>query len=139
MKKTNDYIINHESKTITITRDFAKRSSVINSNEYRALTQFRKDYPDYTIKNRTATVTNSKTTHSGLTIPFMKKFIEKQDNAAAALKEFESVEKFFKGHPAYYSKVKAWFLSKYPKYAEFIPAPAPSAENAEVTPIETAA
>ncbi|MDL2287924.1 hypothetical protein LJC32_00905 [Oscillospiraceae bacterium OttesenSCG-928-F05] len=137
MKKTTGYTINHETKTITITRDFAKRSGIINSDEYRALTQFRKDYSDYTIKNRTASTNKNKNTHNGLTIPFMRKFIGAQENATATLKEFDSVKSLYEEHPAYYSKVKAWFLSKYPNYNKSNPAaPAQILEN---TTDETAA
>lgn len=139
MKKTNATIINHEEKTITITKDFAKRANIINSDEYSALAQFRKDYPDYTIQKRTAAKNTNKNTHSGLTLAYMGRFIEMQDNAAAALEAFERVKYLNEGHPAYYAKVKAWFLAKYPDYADFNPdIPAP-AQNTDVTPINTAA
>jgi hypothetical protein len=118
MKKTTSYTIKHEDKTITITRDFAKHSGVINSDEYRALTQFRKDYPDYTIKNRTASTNKSKNTHNGLTIAFMERYLADKGNAAA-LDELERVKTLYTGYPAYYSKVKAWFLSKHSDYAEY--------------------
>lgn len=137
MKKVNSYIINHEEQSITITKDFAKRSGIINSEEYRILVQFRKDFPEYTIQHRTASSNKNKNTHNGLTVDFMKKYIGVQEHADTALKEFESVEMLYKGHPAYYAKVKAWFLSKYPNYAEYNPT-AP-AQNANPTTIVTAA
>ena len=36
-KKNNGYIINHDEQTITITKDYAKRSSVPGSKEFREL------------------------------------------------------------------------------------------------------
>ena len=122
MKKTNAYTIDHANNTITITREFAKRSAVIASEEYRVLSQLHKDFPEYTIQPRKANVDkNKKKTHVGLTLDFMKKYLERL-NDPAALNEFESVKAYYKGHPAYYAKVKAWFLSKYEDYDEYNPA-----------------
>jgi hypothetical protein len=142
MKKTTAYAINHEENTITLTRDFAKRSGIINSNEYRVLTQFRKDYPDYKIQKRTAAKNTNKDTHKGLTVEFMGKCLDKVENSAAEKAEFERVKTFYKGNSAYYAKVKAWFLAKYPDYDPYAPAKpieADNAQNAEVTTTETAA
>jgi len=130
MKNTNTYTINHEKKTITITREFAKRSGVINSEEYNLFMQFRKDLPDYKILKRTATKNTDKKTHKGLSIPFMEKCLAAMDNAADAKAEFKRVKEFYTGHPAYYSKVRAWFLDKYPNYDIYAPTPTQDMEEA---------
>lgn len=135
MKKTNTYTINHEKKTITITREFAKRSGILNSDEYNLFMQFRKDLPDYTIQKRTADKNTNKNTHKGLSIPFMEKCIAAMDNTAAK-EEFKRVKAFYNGHHAYYSKVKAWFLAKYPDYDPYAPAPTEEVPTSESTPAE---
>ena len=96
MRNTKNYTINHENETITITRDFIKRAGTINSEEYNALLQFRKDYPDYKVIKRTATAAQSKNTHKGLDIPFMERFIAQQDNAAEVQAELKRVKTIYK-------------------------------------------
>ena len=72
MKKTNSYTINHQDRTITITKRFANASSIVSIKEYRELTKLHKDFPEYTIQRRTATITAGKRTHSSLTLSFIK-------------------------------------------------------------------
>ena len=142
MTKTSNYIINHEEMTITMTRDFAKRANIINSDEYRALVQFRKDFTDYTIKTQETKEARNKNTHKGLTLPVMKKYLETRDNAADALRAFELAKAYYKGQPAYYAKVKAWFFSNYKEdYLKYAPAAtvAETTQSEEDTPLENPA
>lgn len=121
MKK--DYIINHGEQTITITKAFAARAADISTREYRELTKLHKDFPDYTIQNRTAVIRADKATYKGLTLDEMEKYIkaqdEAQDNNGEGLKAFESIKEYHtpkgKAKPSY-PKVKAWFLKTYPDY-----------------------
>ena len=110
-KKNNGYIINHDEQTITITKDYAKRSSVPGSKEFRELSKLHAAFPEYTIQRRTAVITADKQKHNGLTVDFMEKYIVTFADDAA-LKEFENGEK------ALYGKMKSWFLKKYPNYNE---------------------
>lgn len=59
-KKNNGYIINHDEQTITITKDYAKRSSVPGSKEFRELSKLHAAFPEYTIQRRTAVITADK-------------------------------------------------------------------------------
>lgn len=119
MKK--DYIINHGEKTITITKAFATRAADISTREYRELTKLHKDFPDYTIQNRTATIHADKATYKGLTLDEMEKYIEAQDSNGEGLKAFEAIKAYHtpkdKDKPSY-PKIKAWFLETYPQYGE---------------------
>ena len=72
-KKNNGYIINHDEQTITITKDYAKRSSVPGSKEFRELSKLHAAFPEYTIQRRTAVITADKQKHNGLTVDFMEK------------------------------------------------------------------
>lgn len=130
MKKTNTYIIDHATKTIKITKDFAKRSGIIGSNEYHALVMFRRDFPDYEIRFRTAKVNKEKETYGGLTFEFMEKYLTSL-NDPAALDGLKRVKEYYKGQPAYYAKVKKWFLSNYKDYETFNPALATPDKPAE--------
>ncbi len=119
MKK--DYIINHGEQTITITKAFAARAADVSTKEYRELTKLHKDFPDYTIQNRTAVIRADKTTYKGLTLDEMEKYIKAQDSSGEGLKAFEAIKVYHtpkgKDTPSY-PKVKAWFLKSYPKYGK---------------------
>lgn len=123
MKK--DYIINHGEQTITITKAFAARAADISTREYRELTKLHKDFPDYSIQNRTATIRADKATYKGLTLDEMEKYIAAQDEAqknnGEGLQAFEAIKTYHtpkgKDKPSY-PKVKAWFLKIYPEYKE---------------------
>ena len=116
-KKNAGYSINHEDQTITITKDYAKRSSVPGSKEFRELSKLHAAFPEYTIQRRTATITADKQKHNGLTVDFMEKYVVTFADDAA-LKEFENAKEFYKGEKAFYGKMKSWFLKKYPNYNE---------------------
>jgi len=139
MKKTNQCIINHEKTAIIITKEFAKRSSVPTSAEYRMLAKLHKDFPEYSIQRRTADVAENKKTHEGLTLDFMSKYLARVENATAALAEFERVKDYYKGEKAYYAKVKSWFLSKYPDYESYDPSVPVPASSVEVAPLDLTA
>lgn len=115
------YIINHGAKTITITKAFATRAADISTQEYRELTKLHKDFPDYAIRRKTATVPTSKTKYKGLTLDEMGKYIKAQDSSGEGLKAFNAIKAYHtpkgKKTPSY-PKVKAWFLKTYPKYGK---------------------
>ena len=116
-----DYIINHGEQTITITKAFATRAADISTREYRELTKLHRDFPDYTIQNRTAVIHKDKATYKGLTLDGMETYIKAQDSSSEGLKAFEAIKAYHtpKGSakPSY-PKVKAWFLKTYPKYGK---------------------
>ena len=123
MKK--EYIINHGEQTITITKAFATRAADISTREYRELTKLHKDFPEYTIQNRTAVIRKVKATYKGLTLAEMGKYIKTQDeaknNSGEGLQKFEAIKAYHtptdKDKPSY-PKVKAWFLKTYPNYGK---------------------
>ncbi len=119
------YSIDHARRAIIITKEFAKRAANITTKEYRELTSFHRDFPDYTIERRTAEIIKKKETYKGLTLDGMKKYIEAQDvaqnNNGEGLKAFEAIKAYHtptgKDKPSY-PKVKAWFLKTYPAYVK---------------------
>lgn len=115
-KATSNYIMKNDEKTITITKDYAKRSSVPGSKEFRELAKLHITFADYDIQRRTAVIRADKNTHNGLTIAFMEKYIQTLSNSEEALKQFEAVKAYYKNSTAYYGKVKAWFLANHNDY-----------------------
>ena len=123
MKKTAcSPIVNHNAKTITITKAYAKRANTPGTKEFRELANLHKAFPDYDIIHRTAVITADKETHNGLSVPQMEKIIkasfENEDERNKAVEEFNKAKEFYQGNRSYYGKMKSWFLKKYPNYAE---------------------
>lgn len=120
------YSIDHARRAIIITKEFAKRAANITTKEYRELTSFHRDFPEYTIERRTAEVDKSKKqTYKGLSLAEMENHIKEQDkakgNSDEGLKKFEAIKAYYtpKGsEKPSYPKVKAWFLKTYPKYGK---------------------
>jgi len=121
-KKNAGYSINHEDQTITITKDYAKRSSVPGSKEFRELSKLHAAFPEYTIQRRTATITADKEKHNGLTVDrmadYIKALVKDEAEQKKALDEFENAKSFYKDTKGYYGKMKAWFLKNYKNYTE---------------------
>ena len=121
-KKNAGYSINHEDQTITITKDYAKRSSVPGSKEFRELSKLHAAFPEYTIQRRTATITANKEKHNGLTVDrmadYIKALVKDEAEQKKALDEFENAKSFYKDTKGYYGKMKAWFLKNYKNYTE---------------------
>lgn len=121
--------VNHNEKTITLTKAYAKKANTPGNKEFRELANLHKAYPDYDIVMRTATVSDSKEVHDGLTIELMEKIIAHHTNSVALTKEYEELVKFWGREVkdkktgktvirAPYGKVKSWFLKKVPNYQE---------------------
>lgn len=116
MKKVIGCSIDFASKTITLTKAYAKKVNTPGTKEFRELAALHKNYPDFDIVMRTATVNEDKEKHNGLTFDRMEFIIKNYAKSEDALAEFKEVKKFYKGVNGYYGKVKAWFLDKYPNY-----------------------
>ena len=124
--KKNGCTISHNNKTITLTKAYAKKASTPGTKEFRELAQLHKNYPDYDIVMRTATVSDSKEVHDGLTIELMEKIIARQPELK---KEYDAFVAFWGREVkdrktgktvkrASYGKTKSWFLKKVPNYQD---------------------
>lgn len=122
------YTINHDNKTITLTKAYEKKANTPGTKEFRELSKLHKNFPDYDIVMRTASITAEKMTHRGLSIAMIEKIIARQANADELKREYETLVKFWgrevadKNNPGQtvvkvpYGKVKSWFLKKVPNY-----------------------
>ena len=115
--------VDRKSRTIEVSKSFDKAASRFGSEEYKALQQVRKDYPDFTIVVKTV---RTKADHfKGLTYDFMEKYITSHDDADKRLAEFndlrgKSEEALLFGAEALsYGEIKAWFFKNYPEIEAF--------------------
>ena len=129
MKKNFAPSVNHNEKTITLTKAYAQKANTPGTKEFKELANLHKAYPDYDIVMRTAIVSDSKKKHEGLTIELMEKIIARQENAEALKKEYNEFVAFWgkevtdkktgqKHIRAPYGKTKSWFLKKVPNYQD---------------------
>lgn len=105
--------LNHAEMTGTFTKAFANKANNTASEEYKMLRQLRQD--GYTITSKTITTKMNKISYKGMTIDWMRQYIENHDNCDKYLDRFNNYVDLQKrsnnGHAAYYGKVKKLFLT----------------------------
>lgn len=124
MKKNFAPSVNHNEKTITLTKAYAQKANTPGTNEFRDLARLHKNFPDYDIVMRTAIITADKETYVGLSVERIEKIISRQDNSETLMREYNEFVALWgnevndKKNPgkkivrAPYGKVKSWFLKK---------------------------
>ena len=115
--------INRNNRTIEVTKSFDKAASRFGTDEYQALQQVRKDYPDFAIVVKTV---RTKADHfAGLTYDFMEKYITSHDNADENMATFMDLRgkseeaQLFSVEALSYGEIKAWFFKTYPEIEAF--------------------
>lgn len=108
--------VNKKTRTIEITKKFDKAAARFGTDEYNALQQVRKDYPDFIVVVKKTR--SKKESFRGLSYDFMEKYISSHDDDKQTnMNEFN----YLRGKseeatkPAPYFKIKAWFISAYPE------------------------
>ena len=107
------YHINFTTKTITITKAFAKEAQNINSSEYDMLLKFRNDFPDFRILEEK---TKAKRKSNKVTYDKMVKYISCQKDSNILLKRFADIRELSKGETSPYNFVLRWFNETFPAY-----------------------
>jgi len=120
----NTLKIDHVKGQIIMDRTFAKLSMDTRSEEYAHLQAVRRDYPTYTVIQKTIKKNPSKETYKGLTYEYMTNYIlthETEENALAVIKEFNEMRVISNCHRQglRYPTIKRWFLDKYPAIEAF--------------------
>ena len=109
---------------LVMDRTFAKNCAIAGSAEYNLLQSARKDYPNFTVEQRTIKRNANKECYRGLTYEYMKKYIashESEETVDTVMAELEEMILISKCHSMgyRYPTIKAWFLAKYPEIAAF--------------------
>ena len=114
------------SQTLTITAKFAKMMNDPQSDEYKLVQQFRKDFPNLTIAKKTHKSATHYTTKSGekfncnqfknLTYDRMEKFISALPKSESYLREYTFVKDFASAIQTNgYTLVRKWFVAQFPE------------------------
>ena len=115
------------SQTLTITAKFAKMMNDPQSDEYKLVQQFRKDFPNLTIAKKTHKSATHYTTKSGekfncnqfknLTYDRMEKFIKALPKSESYLLEYTFVKDFASDIQTNgYTLVRKWFVAQFPEF-----------------------
>ena len=114
MTKNTQYEIDFINSKIILTKKFAKAASILNTPEYTALIQIRRENPDFTIELREIKKKEGKKSYRNLTYERMEEYIiAREGKDSDALKEFEKVKMLSQVQAGPYAYVKSWFLKKY--------------------------
>ena len=115
------------SQTLTITAQFAKMMNDPESEEYKLVMRFQKDFPNLTITKKTHKSATHYTTKSGekfncnqfknLTYDRMEKFISALPKSESYLREYSFVKDFASAIQTNgYTLVRKWFVAQFPEF-----------------------
>ena len=117
MKKTNvtGYSYDITTNTLTVTADFAKKASQLNTPEYRIVKQYRAEFPGIAIQRKTNSASHSS---KGIKYADMERYMKMCRTADRYLFVFGKVRELSKGQPNPYKYVRTWFDNLFPHYSE---------------------
>lgn len=109
-KEKKNLFVNLNTQKIELTKEFAKKAGIVNSEEYKLLNETRAAYPSYKLSFRKP---NNKKSSSvkGINTEFMLNYIEK-NNDSAFLEEFNKLKN---GGESFF-KLKSRFIKHYPVF-----------------------
>ena len=115
----NTIKINALTKEITMTNATAKRAMEIGSPEYEQLAKVNRDFPNFTVKILSPKVRENN--NKGLTLELMEKLMRAVTIDEEVINTFETLKESYKGTNFHFSKPKAYFLSQFPNWREWLP------------------
>lgn len=89
----NAYSVNHMTRSIILTRDFAKKASIPGTDEYRTFLTLRRDNPEYEVIQRTIAKKEGK--RKPPSYKQMKKYISCVENSDYYINDLLKVFKTF--------------------------------------------
>lgn len=118
--------INLKNHTIEMSKKFAKAAGKFGSEEYRALQEARRDYPNFRVVTVSRKASVQKEGYKGLTYSYMENYIKTHDDEKqSVMAEYEMLRGLSEeaqellAEPCSYIEMKEWFLKKFPAIAEF--------------------
>ena len=117
MKNTIEARVDYETKTIILTKKFAKAAGILGTPEYDSMRQLRKDYPDYAVVLREIKKKDDKKSYKNLSFKAMESYIVLTFGEVSNEHEtFGKVMALATCQNSPYAYVKNWFLKNYPNY-----------------------
>ena len=110
----NAYSVNHMTRSIILTRDFAKAASIPDTDQYRLLIRLRTDNPGYDIIQRTITKKEGK--RKPPSYAQMIKYISCVENSDFYMARFEAMREEAASKNGSYTRVLKWFRQTFPNF-----------------------
>ena len=108
------YSVNHVTRSIILTRNFAKAASDPTTDQYRIFLQLRKDNPGYEIIQRTITKKEGK--RKPPSYAQMIKSISCVENSDFYMARFEAMREEAASKNGSYTRVLKWFRQTFPNF-----------------------
>ena len=116
--------INHENRTIEITKQFKAAACRFGTDEYKAIKEAVADHPSYKVVVKKSKRT--KDAYKGLTYSFMENYIKKHDdedqsimNEFMELRALTDEAKELEMDSFSYLEIKDWFLKRFPEIEKY--------------------
>lgn len=113
----NSIMLNHETKSIVITKAFSKNASTYGTTEYKDLIKIKNDFRDYQIVVRS--VPKRKRGINDISLTDMETYIQKHDDEEKSIMStFKSMVNEKAGENlkrTSFFTIKKWFFEQYPE------------------------
>ena len=110
----NAYSVNHVTRSIILTRDFAKKACIADTKEYQLLIKLRTDNPGYDIIQRTIAKKEGK--RKPPSYKQMIKYITCVENSDFYMARFEAVREEAASKNGSYARILKWFRQTFPNF-----------------------
>lgn len=110
----NAYSVNHVTRSIILTRNFAKEACIADTDEYKLLIKLRTDNPGYDIIQRTITKKEGK--RKPPSYKQMIKYITCVENSDFYMARFEAVREEAASKNGSYARILKWFRQTFPNF-----------------------
>jgi len=110
----NAYSVSHITRSIIMTRNFAKAASIPDTHEYQILIKLRTENPGYEIIQRTIAKKEGK--RKPPSYKQMKKYITCVENSDFYMARFEAIRKEAASKNGSYARVLKWFRQTFPNF-----------------------
>ena len=108
------YSVNHVTRSIILTRNFAKAASNPTTDQYRIFLQLRQDNPGYDIIQRTIAKKEGK--RKPPSYAQMIKYISCVENSDFYMARFEAIREEAASKNGSYTRVLKWFRQTFPNF-----------------------
>lgn len=113
-----DYKMNFNTRTLTITKEFAKKAMIPGTEESEILKHLQSICPGLNISYKTRKPSITPNPRKGLTFAKMERYIRLHDNASELLVAFSTVKAIGDTLSNKYNYVYNWFMTQFPDYGD---------------------
>ena len=102
-----------------VTKTFAKKAIIFGTDEYKLWKEYRVDFPNAKMVEKSIKKNPDKKTYKNLTYANMERFFKHQANGLELLSEFKKQKELSRIQENPYRAVLAWFLQRFPDYDDY--------------------